>query len=211
MDHTHSGTGLAKGVEQQAHRLLHVLVRIEHDPPTIVIHETQRRFHPQLTTPGFVELTANQSSAQQVQLGLAHRSFQAQQQAVVKVARVVDPIFVEDERICQSADFQQPMPVGRAPCQTGNFQTHDHTHPTQPHLRHEALKTIAVGGGGARQAQVLIDHDDLIARPSQSLRPPFEIVLPRRALTVLVDLPQGGLANIEIRQPPQMFGGHFRR
>lgn len=125
------------------------------------------------------------------------------------MARVVDPIFVEDECVRQSADLQQPMPIRRTACQTGDFQTHDHTHAAQPNLRHKALESITTGGRGAGQAQIFIDHDNLVSRPSKGLCPSLQIVLPRSALTVLMYLPQRRLTNIEIRQSPQMFGRHF--
>ena len=86
------------------------------------------------------------------------------------------------------------MPVGRTARQTGNLQAHDHAHVAQSDLRHQALEAISVDSGGSRQAQVLIDHDDLFARPPQGLCPPLQIVLPCRALAVLVDLAQCGLA-----------------
>jgi hypothetical protein len=64
MDNTHGGTGPAKGLKQRAHGSLHLLVRVEPDPPIVVIHEAHRRLDPQLTAPRFVELTANQSGPQ---------------------------------------------------------------------------------------------------------------------------------------------------
>jgi hypothetical protein len=45
---------------------LNLLVGIEHDTPAAVVYETDRRFHPQLAPPGFVELTTNESGTQQV-------------------------------------------------------------------------------------------------------------------------------------------------
>src|ERR1017187_694918 len=78
MNDTHGGTSPAKGLEQQTHGSLYLLVRVENHPPTVVIDETQRRFHPQIAAPCLVELTANESGTQQVQFGFTHRPFQAQ-------------------------------------------------------------------------------------------------------------------------------------
>ncbi len=49
--------------------------------------------------------------AEERELHLAHRALHAQQQAVVRVAWIVDAIFVEDERAHQAAELQQRVPV----------------------------------------------------------------------------------------------------
>jgi hypothetical protein len=42
---------------------------------------------------------------------LCFRSIQAEQQAIVEMSGIIDAIFVEDQRIGQSADLEQSMPV----------------------------------------------------------------------------------------------------
>ena len=42
--------------------------------------------------------------------------FQSEQQAVIKVRRIVYAVFVQDERVGQGTDFEKAMPVGRVPC-----------------------------------------------------------------------------------------------
>ena len=59
MDDAHSGARSAKRLEQQTHRLLDLLIRIQHDSPTMVINEADRWFHPQFATPRFVKLSAD--------------------------------------------------------------------------------------------------------------------------------------------------------
>jgi len=54
---------------------LNLLVGVEHHMPAAVVHETDRRLHPQLAPPGFVELAPKQSGSQQVQLSFTHRPF----------------------------------------------------------------------------------------------------------------------------------------
>ena len=83
------------------------------EPSGAVDHEADRRAHPQLPPPGLVELSPEQPGAQHVQLGFTHRALEAQEQAIVKVTRVVDAVLVEDERLGEGADFQEPMPVRR--------------------------------------------------------------------------------------------------
>src|SRR2546426_3851331 len=45
-------------------------------------------------------------------LRLRHRPFQSEQQPVVELAGVVDAVLVEDQRLGERADLEQPVPVG---------------------------------------------------------------------------------------------------
>jgi hypothetical protein len=108
-----------------------------------------------------------------VQLGFTHRALEAQEQAIVKVPRVVDAILVEDERLGEGADFQEPVPVRRIARQARHLQPHHEPHAAEADLGDEALKAIALDRRGARQPEVLVDHDDLIQRPAEGVGPPF--------------------------------------
>ena len=67
--------------------------------PSAVVDESHRRTDKQFPAPGLVQDAALQPGPQDVQLRLAHGSFQPQQQPVVEVSRIVDAIFVEDEGV----------------------------------------------------------------------------------------------------------------
>jgi hypothetical protein len=41
-----------------------------------------------------------------MELGFAHRALKSQQEAIIEVRRIIDAIFIEDERVGESADFQ---------------------------------------------------------------------------------------------------------
>jgi hypothetical protein len=66
VDHTHGGTGAAEGLEQKAHCSFDLLVRVEDDPPVVVIHEAQRRSDPQLSPARLVELSADEPRPEQM-------------------------------------------------------------------------------------------------------------------------------------------------
>ena len=78
-----------------------------------------------------------------MQLGFAHRALEAQKKAVVEVGRIVHAIFVKDERVGQSADFQQPMPVGIVSGQAGYFQPHDDPRASHADIGHQMLEAFA--------------------------------------------------------------------
>ena len=47
-----------------------------------------------------------------MQLRLAHRALETQQQTIVEVRRVVDAILVEDQRAGERRELEQAVPVG---------------------------------------------------------------------------------------------------
>ena len=62
-------------------------------------------------------------------LHLAHRSLHPQQQAIVRVTRIVDTVLVQNQRTDQTAELEQRVPVAAVASKTGGFD----------------LKVIAVG------------------------------------------------------------------
>ena len=48
-----------------------------------------------------------------MKLRLTHRALESQEQAIVEVARIVDAVLVEDQRLGEGTDLQEPVPVRR--------------------------------------------------------------------------------------------------
>ena len=114
--------GAGEGGKEQPHALLHLRVGVEDHPPGAVVHQAHRQPAAQLAAAGFVENAATQARPQDVQLRLAHRPLQPEQQAVVEVRRIVDAVFVEDQGVGQRADLEQAVPVGRVARQARDLQ-----------------------------------------------------------------------------------------
>ena len=66
-----------------------------------------------------------QATGQQVQLGLTHRAFQPQQEAVVEVGQIVDTVAVDEQGVGQPGQLQQPGQVRGGPGQPGHLQAED--------------------------------------------------------------------------------------
>ena len=107
------GPGAGEGPEEQPYALLDLQVGIQHHLSVRGVDHAYRQRTAQLAAARLVEQAAAQTSPQHVQLRLAHGALQPQQQAVVEMGRVVDAILVENERVGEGADLQQPVPVGR--------------------------------------------------------------------------------------------------
>lgn len=46
-----------------------------------------------------------------MQLSLAHRAFETEQEAIVEAGRIIDAVFIENERRGQRAQFYDAMPI----------------------------------------------------------------------------------------------------
>src|SRR4051794_1073039 len=98
----HHGKGRAGALKcrkDQLETLPNLFVRVENYAPDRVISQTNRQVHLKLSTFSFVECTTAQTSAQQMQLCLTHRSFQTEQQPIVKMCRIIESVFIEDESV----------------------------------------------------------------------------------------------------------------
>jgi len=80
-------------------RLLYLLVRIQLYPILRVVDQAHGEWGLEFTPPGLAENPAPQASPQKVQFSLTHGTFEPQQQAVVEVTRVIDPILIQDQRV----------------------------------------------------------------------------------------------------------------
>ena len=115
----------------------------------------------------------------------------------MKSPGVVDAVLVQDERIRNSADLQQPMPVCRVPSKARDFESEDDTRPAHAHFHDEPLKAVAVGRRRTRLAQIVVYRDDLIILPAERDGAFPERVLAGGTLGMLQRLARGGLTDVE--------------
>ena len=191
-------------------RVLDGAVGIEHDLAGRVGHQPDRQRHRQLAAARLGQDPALQAGADEVQLRLAHRALESEQQSVVEVGRVIEAVLVEDQRVGERADLQQSMPVGVVARQPRDLQAEHDPGLAQADVGDEPLEPFAVGGARAGLALVGVDHDDLLDRPAERDRALTQRVLALRALGVGLHLAQRGLAHVQIRGPREMLGGDLR-
>src|ERR1700731_1400411 len=136
-------------------------------------------------------------------------SFQPQQQAIVEQTRVVNAVFVQDQRVIERTEFQQPVPVGAVARQPRYFQTEHDPGAAHADFRNQLAKTVTVHHRSPGLAQIAVDHRNLLRTPAEIDGPLPKSVLPFGALRVLEDLPQRRLAHVQVSVPPQMCSLHF--
>ena len=122
---------------------------------------------------------------------------------------IVDAVFIQNERVRQRANFQQPMPVGRVARQSRDFQSQHNAGATHADFSDELLKTFAVHSRSTRLAEIGIDNDNLFFRPSERDGRLPERILPLRAFRILEDLPHRRLTHVQIGIPLEVGRGNL--
>ena len=135
-----------------------------------------------------------------MQLSLADRALQPQQQAVIMLGRVIDPIQVPQQGPRQGAQLQKLMPFPAAARQPRHLDAQHDAHMIQPDLRRQPLETRPGIGSRRRMTQIVIDHQHPRRRPPQANRPLGQPILQPRRFLVVLDLLRGGLAHINSRE-----------
>ena len=130
--------------------LLHTGIRVEHDLAGRVVDQPDRQAHLQFAAAGLGPLPADQAGPDEVQFGLAHGALQAEQQPVVEVGRVIQPVLVADQRGRHGADLQQPVPVGVVAGQPGDLQAQHDPGAAHADLGDQPLEAFPVGGAWRR-------------------------------------------------------------
>ena len=136
-----------------------------------------------------------------MQLGLAHCSFQPQQQPVVVQGRVVDAVLVGQEGVEDRAPLQEMVPVGIGAGQSADLEAKDDPDVIEVHLGHDPLKTSASLGGGGRLGLIVVDDDDPRGRPAPGDREVAEAALNFSRLFIVDYLILARLADIDDGQP----------
>ena len=186
-------------------------VGVEDDLPGGVVDQPDRQRHDQLTTAGLGQLAAAQPGPDEMELSLAELAFHAQEQAVIKIARVVEAVFVADQGAGHGAELEELMPVGGVAGQPGAFQAEHDPGPAEGDLGDQVLEPFPVGGGGAGVALVDVDHGDLIIAPAERDRLAAQVVLADGGLGVVDYLLEAGLADIQKGLAGELGGGHLGR
>src|SRR5713226_9775589 len=100
-----------------------------------------------------------------------HGSLQSEQKSVVKVARIVESVLIEDESVGECTDFQEPVPVRRVACQSRDFQAEHDAGFLQTHFRYQLLKSFAIRRRCCRLTEVAVDHQATLSfRPLRGYR-----------------------------------------
>ncbi len=159
-DHLIGGPAGAERREHVGDRGGDFCVRVDDREAVVVVDEPDREMEAELAPLGRGPFRTVEPPHQEAQFRLAHRSLQAQQEAVVEVRQVVDAIGVDHQRVGQSGQLQQTRQVRRRAGQAGHLEAEDGPDLAQADPADQILEPAAVVGRAPRQTQVGVDHLD---------------------------------------------------
>jgi hypothetical protein len=123
---------------------------------------------------------------QQVQLELAHRSFEAQQEPIIEDARIVDAIWIDHDGAHQATEFDEMMPVSAVTGQAGSLNAKDGANLSRTDFRDQMLEPRAFDLAGPRAPKILVDNLDLLEAKLASMV--GQAILPPLAFLVVKNL-----------------------
>src|SRR4051794_32053537 len=204
--HAVDAAAALEDVEDEADGVADPLVGIERHLARGPLEVAARQVEAELAPPGLVPAPLLEPGAHDVQLGLAHRALEPEQQPVVVERRVVDAVAVGDQRAGEGADLEQLVPVAAGPGEPRHLEPEHQADVAEPDLGHQALEARPPLGRGAGAAEVVVDDADARPRPARAVGPLGEPVLQRGRLAVLLQLLQRGLADVDDGQPVKVAG-----
>ena len=142
----------------------------------------------QLAAPSLVHPALIHAPLENVQLGLAHRPLQAQQQPVIEFRRIVKSILVGQQRPKDGAQLQKLMPVFARSGQPAHLQSQDQPDMVQADFRQHPLESQSAFGALPALSLILINDDHLLTRPSQRDGPIHQSVLTLSRFPMIDDL-----------------------
>ena len=172
--------------------------------PVGVVDEADRQREAQLAALGRVTLGALQAHPHHVQLGLGELPLDAQDELIVEIPEVVDPVGVDHQRVGQPAVLKQPLRLGAGARQPRDLKPEDRADLTQAHAADQLLVGLARVHVAARDAQIAVDRHDPLRLPAELDRLLRQPVLALGRAEVLAHLPGRRLPEIDHRQALQV-------
>ena len=91
----------------------------------------------------------------------------AQDEPVVEQAGMIDTVSVADQGVGQSAQVKQSVSIGVVAGEPRHLEPEQESDLPESHFGGHSRETAASFGGGAREAEVLIDDRDLVGIPPE--------------------------------------------
>src|SRR5208337_1418159 len=173
---------------------LHLLVRVLLDSVAPGLHVADGYSKEQRATTRLLFQRLVRALPKQRKLELAHRAFHAEQQAIVGMPSMVDPVLVDDDSPDQSAELDQRMPVAAVAGEPGGFDRKYGPDAPVADRRQQSLEAGA-RDAASRAAEIVINNLD--GSPAELFCATGKAVLAPQALLVVHKLIGGRLAHVD--------------
>jgi hypothetical protein len=160
----------------------------------------------QLAARRLVADTAVKPGSQHMQLRLAHGALEAQKQPVIEQRWMIDPIGIADERIGQSGQFDEAVPIGIVARQPGDFQPEHKPDTAEGNISSKLGKAGTGYGAATGKSEIGVNDQNPVFGPAKLARPLRQRILPLSRLSVVLNLSGGRLPQIDNGQARQMAG-----
>src|SRR5690606_8070532 len=128
--------------------------------------------------------TGRQAATDRVQLEFGYGPLQAEQQAPIWTARIVDAVTVRNETPAQPANVQQRIPIGTVAREPRHVNRQDQPYFAEPDATDKFLEATTMRGRRRAQAKISIDHIDIGFMPSEFASALAQRVLEPQALLI---------------------------
>ncbi len=184
--HLPGAAKFAEALEDPAGDLLDTAIRIEAETNLPMPDKANRHGNPELTSASFGPRGVQHAGAQDTQLEFADATLHSQKQTVIREARIIDAIKVDDAGIDETAELEQVMPVPAVSGETGGVEAKHGADLPGAEPGDELLEARACYGAAGRTAEVVVD--DLDAAKSAPVGFVNKVVLAALALEIDLDL-----------------------
>src|SRR5262245_63809343 len=133
-------------------------------------HEAHGQATPQLATCRLIANAAVETGSEHMQLGLAHRPLQPEQQTVVEQRRMIDAVGIPDQRVGEAGKIDEAMPVGVVAGEPRHLETEHEADAGERNLSSETSEAGSCNRTGAGKAEVLVDDENAILGPAELAR-----------------------------------------
>jgi hypothetical protein len=98
-------------------------IRIKHNNVAVGVTQTNWQGQFERSSPCIVSNPSLQAGTQHKKLCFTHGAFQTEQQTIIEGGRIVEALFIQDQRVRQRTNFQEVMPIAGVACEPRHFQT----------------------------------------------------------------------------------------
>ena len=187
--------------EQVTNRGLDLGIGVDDDLAGDVVDVSDRQRGAQLAPRGGGLLAGLQPLRHHMQFHLPDGGLHPEQHPIVDIARIVDAVRIDQQRLGDRCELHQPGHLGIRAGQPGDLDPEDRPDLPGAHPAHQLGEPRPGHAPPARHPQVGVDHHHVGAGPPEPDRLLGQPVLARRGLGVLADLRHRRLAQIDRRQP----------
>ena len=113
------------------------------------------------------------------------------------MGRIVNAVAVGDQGVGQGAQVDQTVPVGIVAGEAGDLEPEHEAGAAESDIGGEAVEAVALVGGLAGEAEVLVDDGDAVAVPAKRFGPGGQGVLAAGRFGVVLDLGRTRLADVD--------------